>query len=85
MDFAGILSIEASGIKSHDEMTCHEYRYKDDVDSWVENLAYNYEGEEDLNYTEIMDELKTYHDYASEKNLLRVTTLLMEWNKKLLK
>ena len=82
MDFAGIISIDASGIKSHDEMTCHEYRYKDDVDSWVDNLAYNYEGEEDLNYTEIMDELKTDHDYASEKDLLRVITLLMEWNKK---
>ena len=63
-------------------MTCHEYRYKDDVDSWVENLAYNYEGEEDLNYTEVMEELKRDHDYASEKDLLRVIMLIMEWNKK---
>ena len=82
MDFAGKLEIDKNGIKFHDEMTSHEYRYKDDVDSWVDNLAYNYEGQEDLNYTEVMEELKEDHDYASEKHLLRVIMLLIEWDNK---
>lgn len=80
MDFAGILLIDASGIKSHDEMTSHEYRYKCDVGSWIENLSYNYEGEED--YDEILEELKKDHDYASEEDLKNVMDLIKSINKK---
>ena len=77
-DFAGIIMIDGSETKSHDEMTAHEYRYIGDVGNWIENIGYNYEGED--NYDEILEELKENHSYAKEKDLKEVVIFLKEVN-----
>ena len=80
MDFAGKLKIDKNGIQFHEEMSSHEYRYKDDIISWIENLAYNYEGEED--YDEIFLELKEQHEYASDDDLLDLLSYIKKMNSK---
>ena len=77
-DFAGIIMIDGSETKSHDEMTAHQYRYICDVGDWIENISYNYEGED--NYDDILEELKENHSYAKEKDLKEVVIFLKEVN-----
>jgi len=77
-DFAGTVKFDETGIKDHKEMTYHEYRYHDDIPSWRDNLAMNYEYEvdrEDLEY-----EMKTYHSYASETHIKEFIDWILETN-----
>ncbi|MAO23199.1 MAG: hypothetical protein CMJ25_20795 [Phycisphaerae bacterium] len=79
-DFAGIVKFDKTGIISHKEMTCHEYRYHDDYMSWKDNLAMNYEYEvdrEDLEY-----EMNTYHSYASKAHIKDFIDWILETSPK---
>ncbi len=80
-DFAGIVKFDKTGIISHKEMTCHEYRYNDDLMSWQDNLAMNFEFEinngmldrEDLEY-----EMNKWHSYASKTHIKEFIDSLLE-------
>jgi len=67
MDFAGYVEFNNLGITDHKEMTSHEFRYVDDVGSWMENLYYNFEGE--TNREELEQAMKEEHSYASKTHI----------------
>ena len=76
VDFAGIVEFNHEGIVSHDEMTYHEYRYKDDVGSWIDNLSFNYEGADKEEWENLLEE----HPYAKESHIKELVEAIEKIN-----
>ena len=77
-DFAGVIEFDENGIKTHKEMTYHEYRYADDINSWMDNLYYNFEDETDRK--ELEHAMKTYHDYAHKTHVDEFINFVLKSN-----
>ena len=77
LDFAGIVEFNESGIISHDEMSFHEYRYKDDVSSWIDNLMYNHEDDS----AEDLETIHTDHPYAKKEHRIELINAVKERQK----
>ena len=76
-DFAGIVKFDKHGITDHKEMTYHEYRYADDINSWMDNLYYNFEDETDR---EELEHAMKEHDYADKKHIKEFIDMVLESN-----
>ena len=77
-DFAGIVKFDKAGIKEHQEMTYHEYRYNDDILSWKDNLYYNFEDETDI---EELEFAMKEHDYADKKDIKEFIDFVIKSNR----
>ena len=77
-DFAGIVKFDKAGIKEHQEMTYHEYRYHDDIISWRDNLYYNFEDETDI---EELEFAMKEHDYADKKDIKEFIDFVIKCNR----
>jgi len=76
MDFAGTVTMDGTGIISNEEMTYHEYRYKDDVSSWMDNLSFNFEGCDEVE----LDDIPTDHPYAKKEHIDELIKLIKKMN-----
>lgn len=76
-DFAGIIKYDSTGEIEHEEMTYHEYSYRNDASYWIENLAYSLHGDE---MEDILAELKSI-SYASDEDKKLVIEQINELNK----
>ena len=66
MDSAGIISFDKNGgAIENQRMTATEYRYIDDVDSWIHDLYWQHEGDENFSF----DNLKERYPYAKNEDL----------------
>ena len=76
-DFAGIIKFDKTGIIENKEMTYHEYRYQDDINSWMDNLYYNFEDETDR---EELEHAMKEHDYAEQRHIKEFIDMALESN-----
>ena len=58
-------------------MTYHEYRYADDINSWMDNLYYNFEDETDR---EELEHAMKEHDYAHKTHVEEFINFVLKSN-----
>ena len=76
-DFAGIVEFNEKGIIDHKEMTYHEGRYADDINSWMDNLYYNFEDKTDR---EELEHAMKEHDYAHKTHVEEFINFVLKSN-----
>ena len=79
MNFAGKVSWDESGVViDRWEGTSDEMRYNEDVGSWMEDIMYCYEGEDNIEYT--YKKLRKYYPYASKDKIRELREEIIKLN-----